>query len=69
MQLWQARSQLTDTGMDEGTIKTPIPKCRLYSHTLSVYTVRLFWEGGKGSDQREGRGATVHKRGRKYQHD
>ncbi len=99
--------------VDEGTIKTPMPKCRLYwcfclgwcsnfvgsesgqkqsvkllhnmvynttqhpptphptvSHTLSVYTVRLLWEGGRGGGgQREGRGATVHKRGWKYQHD
>jgi hypothetical protein len=73
--------------MDEETITTPIPKCRLYwcffvwggveilqvlnlarnrmlnscriwsttqhnipphSHTLSVFTVRLLWEGGRG---------------------
>ncbi len=36
-------------------------------HTLciSVYTVRLLWEGGRGGrGQREGRGATIHKRGR-----
>jgi hypothetical protein len=38
------------------------------NHTLSVYTVRLLWEGG-GGGQREGREATVHKRGRKYQDD
>jgi hypothetical protein len=99
---------------EEGTIKTPIPKCHLYccffwggvkvlwvsksgqkqslktpaeygrqhnstppphppplhSHTLSAYTVHLLWEGGRGGGcQREGRRATVHKRGRKYQHD
>jgi hypothetical protein len=40
------------------------------SHTLSEYTVRLLWEGGSGGGgQREGRGFTVHKRGRKYQRD
>ncbi len=33
-------------------------------------TVRLLWEGGRiGGGQREGRVATVHKSGRKYQHD
>ncbi len=33
------------------------------SHTLSVYTVHLLWDGGRGrgGGQREGRGATVHK--------
>jgi hypothetical protein len=38
-----------------------------HSHTLSVYIVRLLWKGGEGcgGDQREGTGATVHKRGRK----
>jgi hypothetical protein len=103
--------------MDEGTIKTPIPKCRLYwcfclgwcsnfvgsksgqkqsvkllqsivyntiqhpprapappppEQTLSVdttYTFTLGRGGGSGGGQREGRLATVHKRGRKYQHD
>jgi hypothetical protein len=41
-----------------------------HSHTVcTVYTVRLLWEGGRGGGQRKGRGATVHKRGRKYQHD
>ncbi len=32
-------------------------------HTLSVYTVHLVWEGGKGGGggQREDRGAAVHK--------
>jgi hypothetical protein len=30
-----------------------------HSHTLTVYTVHLLWEGGGG--QREGRVATVHK--------
>jgi hypothetical protein len=95
--------------MDEGTVNTPIPKCRLYwcfclgwwcsnfvgsessqkhsakllqnvvynttqhpppphSHTLSV--ILYFGKGGRGGGgQREGRGAKVHKRGRKYQHD
>jgi hypothetical protein len=38
-----------------------------HSHTLSVYTVHLLWEGGGG--QIEGKGATLYKRGRKYQHD
>jgi hypothetical protein len=95
-----------------GTIKTPIPKCRLYwcflgwfsnfvgsesgqkqsikllqnmvykttqhppphSHTLSVKLNILYVYFGKGGwgggGQREGiEGATVHKRGRKYQHD
>ncbi len=93
--------------MDEGSIKTTIPKCSLYwrfclgwctkfvgsesgqkhscriwsttqlnnppptaTHELSVYTVPLRWEGGRGGGgQREDRGATVHKRGLKYQHD
>ncbi len=31
-----------------------------HSHTLFVYTADLLWEGGRG--QREGKGATVHKR-------
>ncbi len=91
--------------MDEGALKTPIPKCRFFclgwgsnfvgsesgqkksvkllqnmvynttqhppptaAHCL--YTVRLLWEGERGGrGQGEGRGATVHKRGRKYQHD
>ncbi len=99
--------------MDEGTVKTPIPKYRLYwcfclgwcsnfvgsesgqkqsvkllqnmvynttqnppppSQPLSVYTVRLLWGGGGmggGGGKREGSGsgATVHKMGRKQQHD
>jgi hypothetical protein len=39
------------------TIQHPPP---LRSHTLSVYTVHLVWEGGwEGGGQREGRGATV----------
>jgi len=50
------------------TSPTPPP----HSHTLSVYLV-YFGKGGRGGGgQREGRGATVHKRGRnipKYQHD
>jgi hypothetical protein len=80
--------------MDEGTIKTPIPKCHLYccfclewcchfvgsesGQTQSVkllenmvyntvclmYLLYVYCGGG----QREGRGATVHKRDRKYQH-
>ncbi len=48
------------------------------THTLSVYTVYLVWEVGGGGGQREDRGAsisivfssmgaTVNKRGRKYQ--
>jgi hypothetical protein len=41
------------------TIQHPPPP---HSHTLSVYTVHLVWEGGEGGGgQREGRGATVHK--------
>jgi hypothetical protein len=100
--------------MDEGTIKIPIPKCRLYwclclglcsncvdsesgqkqsnrvlssckiwsttqfntppppplqPHTVSVSILREMDRGGGRGGQREGRGATVHKRGRKYQHD
>jgi hypothetical protein len=90
--------------MDEGTIKTPIPKCRLYwcsclgwcnnfvgsesgqkqsvqllqnivynttqppiphNHTLSILYIYFVKEGG----QRQGRAATVHMRGPKYQHD
>ncbi len=51
-----------------------------HSHTLSVYTVLLLWEGGMGAEVRqnvEGQqyasivpssmGATVHKLGQKYQ--
>ncbi len=38
------------------------------SHTLSVYV--YFGKGGRGGGgQGEGRGATVYKRGPKYQHD
>jgi hypothetical protein len=45
------------------TTQHPPPPHR---HTLSVYTVHLLWEGGRGGGgQREGRGATIHKRGRK----
>ncbi len=38
---------------------------------LSAYTVHSLSEGwGRGGGgQREGKGATAHKRGRKYQHD
>jgi hypothetical protein len=43
--------------MNEGTLKTPTPKCRLYwsflLFTLSVYTVHLVWEEGEGEDVRE----------------
>ena len=97
---------------DEGTIKTPIPECRLswcfclgwwsnfvgsesgqkqsakllqnmvynttqhpphplppLPHSLYILYV-YFGKGGRGGGgHREGRGATVHKRGRKYQHD
>jgi hypothetical protein len=98
--------------MDTGTIKTPIPKCRLYwcfclgwcgnfvgsksgqkqsvkllqnmvynttqhppptpqqPHTVCIILyvyVRMGGMGGGG--QREGRVATVYRRGRKYQHD
>jgi hypothetical protein len=64
--------------MDEGTIKTPIPKCRLYwcfclgwcsnfvGSELHVY-IRKRGKGGGG--QGEDGGATFHKRGRKYQND
>ncbi len=48
-----------------------------HSHTLSVYTVRLHWEGGEVREKVEEQqytsivhssmGATVHKLGRKYQ--
>ncbi len=96
--------------MDEGTMKTPIPKDRLYwcfcsgwysnfvgsesdqkqsvkllqnvvynitqypqppspTQTHCLYILQL-WEGWRGGvGQRGGRGATVHKRDRKYQHD
>jgi hypothetical protein len=96
----------TIASMDERTIMTPIPKCRLYwcfcsgwcsnfvgsesGQKQSVkllknmvynttqhspispqpHTVCLLWKEGRGrGGQREGRGATVHNRGRKYQHD
>ncbi len=100
----------TPCTMDEGTIKTPIPKCRLYwcfclrwcsnfvgsesGHKKSVKLLQnivynttqhphpptatnclfilyvYFGKGGRGGrGQRGGRGATVHKGGRKYQHD
>ncbi len=41
------------------------------SHTLSVYTVLYFdtGNGGGGWNGEKVRGATVHKLGRKYQHD
>jgi hypothetical protein len=47
-------------------LNTPLP----HSLTQSLYTVRLLWEGGRRGvrGQREGRGATGHKRSRKYQH-
>jgi hypothetical protein len=105
----QERSRQTEGTMDEGTIKRPIPKCRLYmcfylgwcrnfvgSESGQKQSVKLlqnifynttqpppppqpvytgtepyvyFWKGGRGGGgQREGREATVHKRGRKYQH-
>jgi hypothetical protein len=93
--------------MDEGTIKTPIPKCRFYwcfclgwcsnfigsesyqkqsvkllqnmvynttqhlhppppqPHTVCILYVYFGRGGGGGGGQREGREATVHKRGRK----
>jgi hypothetical protein len=37
---------------------------------LQNMSICLLWEGGGrgGGGQREGKGATVHKRGRKYQH-
>jgi hypothetical protein len=57
-------------------IKHPTP----HIHTLSVYTVHLVWEGGRGEEVREkvegqqytstvssSMGAAVHKLGRKYQ--
>ncbi len=58
------------------TIQHPPPP--LHSHTLSVYTVHLVWEGGgEVREKVEGQqytsicsssiGATVHKLGRKYQ--
>ena len=67
--------------MDEGTLKTPIP---LMSSLLVILfgvvkknlvgyesgqkqSVKLTL--GRGGGQRKGREATVHKRGRKYQHD
>jgi hypothetical protein len=39
--------------------------------TSDIYIVYVYFgKGGRGGGgQREGRGATVHKRGRKYQHD
>ncbi len=98
--------------MDEGIIKTPIPKCRLYwcfclewcsnfvgsqksgqkqsvrllqsmvynttqypppppTATNCLYILYVYFRkwGSGGGGQREGREATVHKRGRKYQHD
>ncbi len=69
--------------MDEGTLKTPIPKCRLTGHSCLGWCSnlvgsesgqrlrnRLYVYFGKrgGGGQREVRGATLHKRGRKYQH-
>ncbi len=89
-------------GKDEGTMKTPIHKCRLYwcfclgwcsnfvdsesGQKQSVLLQNMIYNttqqppppppathclgrGGGGGGQREGRGATVHKRGQKYQHD
>jgi hypothetical protein len=36
------------------------------THCLYIYTVRLFWEGGRvEGGEREGGGAIVHKRGSK----
>jgi hypothetical protein len=81
--------------MDEETIKTPIPKCRLYwcfclgwcsnfvgCESGQKQSVELLQNmvynttqhpptphshrGRGGGGQREGRGPTVHKRGRKY---
>ncbi len=58
---------------NEGTIKTPIPKCPVFTGVFVwggiVYVYIYIWKGGKGGGgQREGGGATVHKRGRIYQH-
>jgi hypothetical protein len=89
--------------MNEGTLKTPIPKCRLYwsflfwcsnfvgsesgqkqsvkllqnmvynttQHPPQPHTVCKYYTFtlGMGGGQRERRGATEHKRGRKYQHE
>ncbi len=51
--------------MVSNTIQHPHP----FPATHCLNTVRLLWEGGEGGGQREGRGAAVHKRGRKYQQD
>jgi hypothetical protein len=59
--------------MDEGNIKTPIPKCRLYRcFCLGWWSNFVGSEPGQKQSVkllRESRGATVNKRGRKYQRD
>jgi hypothetical protein len=53
----QSVKLLLQYGLQHNSTPTTTPPP--HSHTLSVYTVRLLWEGGEG--QREDRGATVHK--------
>jgi hypothetical protein len=65
--------------MAYNTLNTIHPHPPTHSHTMSVYTAHLLWEGGRGEvrEKVEGQlntsivpssmGPTVHKLGRKYQ--
>jgi hypothetical protein len=48
----------------------PPPPCyTLYEYIITYTPVLIHTGKGGGLNLREGRGALVHKRGRKYQHD